>query len=293
MMNSGRLFPGSSLVIEDVLRGEPAEDAAALRPSLVQLRAAADRPVPVPSVQLQRLLDLNAEESGGAPTAVVTELGAFRAAREGKGLARYGAKRRVAATSLAVMVFLGAGTGVAAAVDGGVREGIVASVARVAPALVPVPAPVPAPVAAPVAVPAPVVAPEAPVVPVAAPAPVPAPAVEVARAPMAADVPDDAADAPDAVEGDGPDGQGHGKADGGAAAAGPGRGQGAAAAGAPGDAGDSQGNGRGNGNAAQGQGQGSAVKDAAWVPPGQAKKASGRETAAERQVAEMLKHLKR
>jgi len=298
MMNSGRLFPGSSMVIEDVLRGESAEDAAALRPSLVQLRAAADRPVPVPSVQLQRLLDLSAGVDG-APTAVVTELDTFRAARASKGAARYGVKRRVAATSVAVMVLLGAGTGVAAAVDGDVRDRIVASVAQVAPVLKPAPAPSPAPVEPAVAAPAPEVLPEAPAVPVAAPAPVAAPPVEVVQAPAisADDAPgDDGADGRDRGHGNQADAgsddrpRGAPAAASGSVAPGEGQGNGRGADVGPGTGpGNGRGAGQGNG---QGQSQGAAA-NGAWVPPGQAKKAATKqEAAAEWQITEMLKHLK-
>jgi hypothetical protein len=197
MMNSGRLFPGSTLVIEDVLRGETAEDTAAVRPALVQLRASADRPVPVPSVELQRLLDLGTGRA--VACADVTQLDAFRAHHEGKGSRRYGTKRRAAVTSMAVFMLLGAGTGVAAAVDSGVRQQIATHVASVGAVLAPrAPAPAtvvevvpevpdtapltPAPVGTPAA---PVAAPVAPSAAVEAPAPT----VEVQPAPEVAEVP--------------------------------------------------------------------------------------------------------
>jgi hypothetical protein len=79
MLNTGR-NPGSSQVIEDALADETTEDAELLRPMLVQLRAAADRPVPAPSAALQLLLD------GGPVCSGVTQLmRSGRAGSEGRG----------------------------------------------------------------------------------------------------------------------------------------------------------------------------------------------------------------
>lgn len=262
MMNSGRLFPGSTLVIENVLREERAEDAAAVRPALIQLRASADRPVPVPCAELQRLLDKGTGRA--VACADVTQLDAFRAHREGKGSRRYGTKRRAAVTSLAVAMLLGAGTGVAAAVDGGVRQRIATHVATVGAVLAPR-APAPAtvvevvpevPDTAPVA-PAPVVAPAAPVAPSAA-VEAPAPTVEVQPAPEVAEAPAREA----------PGNSGNAEVPGGAAA-GNHEGTGMAEVKAPAVSPGSSGTGKGHG----GVGAGTAPMAEDWVPPGQAKKA--------------------
>jgi hypothetical protein len=124
MLTTGHLTRNLN-IIDSVLEDETPEDAATTRPMLLQLRATTVRDIPAPSAALQLLLDIP------EPPAHVARLGAYRTRRELQGHARYGARRRVAATSFAVIALLGAGTGVAAAMDGGIRRQIEESIARV------------------------------------------------------------------------------------------------------------------------------------------------------------------